>query len=221
MNGCPLLTEDKTNALAAGLGMTHLRNSLSTVPVVEDSPDFGEVVRCHGPAKPCAGHHGTDREHMATKQEIIESINAGIQKVDATFSGLTDEQLQQTVHSDDGWTAKQILAHLAGRKGAYDAIVMMAETGSNPFAGGVNVDDWNQQAVDERIDKSRDELLAEFRQVHEGLIARVQQLDDSTLSKTVPMPRGELAVSDVLAGSGGRHSINHSAEVEQALGIGA
>ncbi len=157
---------------------------------------------------------------MATKQEMIESINAGIAKVDATFGGLSDEQLQQKVHeADGGWTAKQILAHLAGRQGSYDAIVAMAQGTAPPFTSGV--DDWNQQAVDQRIGNSGDDLLAEFRQVHEALIARVRDMDADLLDAKVVMPRGEMSLSDILAGSGGRHSINHSAEVEAALGLSA
>ncbi|MGA7669017.1 MAG: DinB family protein [Nitrolancea sp.] len=157
---------------------------------------------------------------MATKQEIIESINAGIGRVEQTFGSLSDEQLEQKVHDvDGGWTAKQILAHLAGRQGSYDAIVAMAEGSAPPFTSGV--DDWNQQAVDQRIGMSRDELLNEFRKVHQGLIERVRGMDDELLSATIELPRGSAAVSDVLAGSGGRHSITHSAEVEAALGLSA
>ncbi len=157
---------------------------------------------------------------MATKQEIVASINDGIARVDATFGGLSDEQLQQKVHeADGGWTAKQILAHLAGRQGSYDAIVAMAQGDAPPFTSGV--DDWNQQAVDQRIDNSAEALLTEFQQVHETLIATVRDLDEDLLATTIAMPRGEMTLSDILAGSGGRHSISHSAEVEAALGLSA
>ena len=155
---------------------------------------------------------------MATKREIVDSINAGMARVDDTFGSLNDEQLGQKVHeADGGWTAKQILAHLAGRQGSYDAIIAMAAGSAPPFTSGV--DDWNQQAVDQRLSMSRDELLEEFRRVHQGLIERVRNMDDELLTATIELPRGAAPLSDVLAGSGGRHSISHSAEVEAALGL--
>ena len=85
---------------------------------------------------------------------------------------------------------------------------------------GFNVNDWNQSIVDERADRSRDELLHEFRQVHEALIKSVGELPDGAFETMLPSPRGgEVALGDMLAGSGGHHSVNHTVEVEQALGL--
>src|SRR3954462_11421067 len=51
---------------------------------------------------------------MATKQEIIETIQQGNQRVTRTFGVLTEEQLNTQVHFDPiGWNAGQLLAHLA------------------------------------------------------------------------------------------------------------
>ena len=51
---------------------------------------------------------------MATKQEITAAIREGIEHVERTFGALTDDQLRVKVHeADGGWTAKEILAHLA------------------------------------------------------------------------------------------------------------
>ena len=52
---------------------------------------------------------------MATREEIIGAIQQGIATVDQTFGDLSDEQLATEVY-EGGWTAKGILAHLAGRK---------------------------------------------------------------------------------------------------------
>jgi hypothetical protein len=159
---------------------------------------------------------------MATQQEIIDSIEAGMRRVEATFGTLSDDQLQRKVHEgEDGWTAKEILAHLAGRKAGYDRILVNAGGGEAATTGAINVDDWNRQSVNQRIGNSRDALLAEFRDVHQDLIDRVLGLEDEQLSETIDLPRGTMAVGDVLMRSGGQHSINHTAEVEQALGLAA
>src|SRR4051794_32847916 len=142
---------------------------------------------------------------MATKEEIIAAINQGIERVERTFGGLTDEQLATQVHSEEsGWTARDILTHLAGRAQGYDLIFGMAE-GTPPAArpGGFDVNAWNQSRIAERAEKSRDELLAEVRAVHEALIARVQALSDELLERTIPRAQGPMPVSEALRGGGG------------------
>jgi hypothetical protein len=156
---------------------------------------------------------------MATKQEIVETIQAGIDQVQQTFGSLSDEQLETTVYDGDGgWTAKEILAHLAARQPGYERMIGMAEGSASLPTGNVDFNALNQAAVDRIVDKSRDDLLAQFREVHEGLKTRVQGLPDDLLEKTITLPMGERVLSDVLLGSGGRHSINHSLDVEKAVG---
>ena len=158
---------------------------------------------------------------MPSKQEIIAAIQEGIDRVEVTFSGLTDEQLGVTVHEGDGgWTAGQVLAHLAGRAKGHQMLLSMA-TGAAPVGfGGLDVNAWNQQIVDERAGRSRDELLQEFRQTHEALIENVRELPDGAFEMMIPSPRGgEVEFGEMLAGSGGRHNVNHTVEVEQALGL--
>lgn len=154
---------------------------------------------------------------MATKQEIIAAIQQGIQRVEQTFSDLSDEQLDKRVHEGaDGWTACQILAHLAGRSDSYQMMFQLAEAPPPQDRPAFDVNHWNQQIVDARAGKSKDELLTEFRETHERLIQQVEALPDAALLQTVTMPRGPITVGDALAGSGGMHSVRHAEEVEQA-----
>ncbi|MCA1668496.1 MAG: VOC family protein [Thermomicrobia bacterium] len=92
----------------------------------------------------------------------------------------------------------------------------MAESGEG-LPSGFDVNAYNQAIVDERANKSRDTLLAEFLAVHEALIERVQGMSDAQLSKTMQWRTGEIPLGDVLRGSGGQHSINHAAEVTRVL----
>lgn len=157
---------------------------------------------------------------MATKPEITTAIRAGIDRVEQTFGDMSDEQLNKQIHEDDGgWTAKQVLAHLAGRADTHQMMFQMAGgPPPEPPAGGFDVNHWNQQIVDARSDKSRDELLTEFRDAHERLIERVEALPEEDLGKSVTTPRGTSTLGDVLMGSGGNHSVAHSEEVKQSLG---
>jgi hypothetical protein len=154
---------------------------------------------------------------MPTKPEIIQAINAGIERVDQTFGNLSDEQLATKVHDgENGWTAKQVLAHLAGRAETHDMMSKMAQ-GAPPPDGPFDVNTWNQRIVDDRADASRDDLLTEFRAAHERLAARVEGMPDAMLEMEITTPRGTSTMGEVLMGSGGMHSISHAEEVEQAL----
>ncbi|MDQ2784728.1 MAG: VOC family protein [Chloroflexota bacterium] len=156
---------------------------------------------------------------MATKQEITDTIRQGNQRVTQTFSGLTEEQLDTRVHFDPiGWTARQLLAHLAGRAPGHARMIGMAESGAG-FPPDFNLNAYNQQIVDARTGKSRDALIAEFLTVHDALIERVNGMSDAQLSTTLQWPTGEMPLSDVLRGSGGQHSIKHAAEAEKVLGF--
>ena len=154
---------------------------------------------------------------MATKPEIIEAINTGISRVEQTFGNLSDEQLATQVHQgENGWTAHQVLAHLAGRAETHDMMSKMAQGGA-PADGPFDVDVWNQRIVDERANTGRDELLVEFRDAHQRLAQRVEGMPEALLEREIPMPRGAAKMGDVLLGSGGMHSVAHAEEVDQAL----
>ncbi len=156
---------------------------------------------------------------MASKQEIITEIQTGNARVAHTFGTLSDAQLATKINEGaGGWTAKQILAHLAARQATYDVLMQMA--GSERAVGsGFDIDAWNQKQVDERQDKSRDALLEEFRATHERLAERVRAMPDAELSRTVVFPRGPVTLGDVLRNSGGTHSVQHAEAVEKALGL--
>ena len=159
---------------------------------------------------------------MAMKQEIIEAIRTSQERVFTTFSSLSAGQLATRVHDDEGdqWTAKQVLAHLAGRAQSYELIVKMAQPGvAPPQLGGFDIDEWNRRLVDARFDKGVPELLAEFKQVHDDLVKQVETMPEETLRSELPMPQGAVRLGDQILSSGAIHSINHAEVVEQVLGL--
>jgi len=156
---------------------------------------------------------------MPTRDEITVAISDGVDTVVETFSGLSDEQLATQVY-DEGWTARDVLAHLAGRQASYEMMSKLAQGGPPPAnMGSFDVNAWNQQHIDARAGQSRDELIEEFRQVHLAVLARVQGMDEETLGRTFQGPRGETTVGAQLMGSAGTHSSTHANDVKQALGL--
>lgn len=158
--------------------------------------------------------------NLASKAEIVDAIRAGVGRVQSTFGELTEEQLDTQVYDGPtGWTARQVLAHLAGREDTYDLLIQLAEETGGAPPGGFDIDTWNQQLIVDRQSRSLGTLLREFQQVHERLIARVEALRDDQLQRVVVFPNQETTLGDVLLGSGGMHSIQHAEDVEKSLGL--
>lgn len=155
---------------------------------------------------------------MATREEIIRAVEEGREQVESTFRGLSDEQLDTQIYEDEGgWTARDILAHLAGRAQTYDMIYQFASSGEAIDPASFNVNAGNQALVDARRDRTPEELLDEFHLTHANLVERVQETDDVLLAKPVRLPGRELPAGDLLMNSGGRHSMAHAADVAEAL----
>jgi hypothetical protein len=157
---------------------------------------------------------------LASRTEIIDAIQAGINRVCSTFASLSEDQLETTIYEGpNGWKAREILAHLAGRQETYDMLIAMAFESNGTPPAGFNIDTWNQRLVDDRSGSDRDSLLEEFKTVHENLIARVETFRDDQLALPIALPNRETTLGDVLLGSGGMHSMQHAADTEQALDL--
>jgi DinB superfamily len=155
---------------------------------------------------------------VASKVEIVAMIEQGTAQVQRIFGPLSDAQLRTRIHQGEGgWTAREVLAHLAARQPINDRLLQLAAGDGMPLSGNLNADEWNQTLVDERLDKTKDTLLAEFQAVQASLIARVEAMPDHMLAKPVPLPQGEMPLGDVLGLAGGMHAGGHAQEVEQAL----
>jgi hypothetical protein len=155
---------------------------------------------------------------MADKAAIVDTIQQGTDQVRRTFGSLSDEQLRTKIHEGErGWTARDVLAHLAARQAVNDRLLRMASGDAAPIAAIPSMDDWNQTLIDARRASDRDTLLAEFQAVQDALIAQVQTLSDDQLARPVPLPQGEMLLGDLLGMAGGAHAGHHAQEVEQAI----
>jgi hypothetical protein len=159
---------------------------------------------------------------VTSKADIIAAIEAGNARVAAVFGALSAEQLATRVYPGGrGWTARDILAHLAGRGPGHEIVLELARDPTTFDFANFDADAWNQQRVDELAGLGRDELLAEFRAVHEALRDRVAAMSDAELSVELAFPFGSLGLGDVLQLSGGEHSEQHADDVARALDLPA
>ncbi len=155
---------------------------------------------------------------MPTKQEVLDMIRDGQEEVRKTFPTLSEEQLRTQIHEEEnGWTAKQILAHLATN---YDRVQSFLQPGaSHETLFGDALVGWNQVGVDRLSVMPFPELLAECGRVHQDLARMVEGMSEDELNREMPWGQGTAPLSDVIFRVGGRHCVGHSQTVANALGI--
>ena len=117
----------------------------------------------------------------------------------------------------EGWTLKDLLAHLAGGTGKNFQTILEAVVGRQPVDPSVlaDVDAKNRQDVAARKDKSVGELLSEIQGEAEAIDLLLAQLteDDRDLRQgNIPMSLGEGLNQDP-----GGHYRTHLADFKEAL----
>ena len=91
---------------------------------------------------------------------------------------------------EEGWTAKDILAHVASIEWTYPKLLLLAaqpptedRDAEKRFKGGIG--DYNHRHVEKRKQSTVDELLGEFERNRTATIAAVEDADDALLRERV------------------------------------
>jgi uncharacterized protein (TIGR03083 family) len=152
---------------------------------------------------------------VASKQEIISAYQQSTRRLDGIVAGGSEEDLKKVVYP--GWSAKQLLCHLASTSGSAAFFIMMAQSGQG-MGAGFDVDRWNAEQVTARQDRPVEEIMAEFRAGHESSIKAVESAADDLMTKQVPdFSGGMLALADLIKGSATDHEAGHLDDLEKAL----
>ena len=117
----------------------------------------------------------------------------------------------------EGWTLKDLLAHLAGGTSKNFQTILEAVVGRQPVDPSVlaDVDAKNRRDVEDRKDKSIGELVSEIQGEAEAidlLLARLTEEDKDLRQGNIPMSLGEGLSQDP-----GGHYRTHLADFKEAL----
>ena len=119
------------------------------------------------------------------RAEIIAALETDAAAVAEAVSGLPDRRWNAGVY-ENGWTARQLLAHLAAIEWTYPKLIDRArEAPSAPAAGGggFDMDAYNRRQVEKRADASVADLLDEFSSNRAATIAALRDADDDLLAR--------------------------------------
>lgn len=112
------------------------------------------------------------------KQEFLDQMRAGRAALDAATSGMTEEQITQDIVAGE-WTVKDILAHLAAWQGeAQLAAERVAAGQSDGYLIEEGIDEWNRRRVDERRRLPLVDVIQEYNETYEALLAALDRCAD-------------------------------------------
>lgn len=127
------------------------------------------------------------QEKLPDKAELLERMEQGWQDFTTFLGGLTTEQM--TVPTDAaGWTVKDHIMHLAVWA---DGIYALLEGESRYERMGLDAETWYSPGYDRMNaviqkryrDLPLDDVLSNFNQVHQRLVAKIRTMTDEELTR--------------------------------------
>lgn len=131
-----------------------------------------------------------------TRDQLIADLQTDRDALLAAVHNIPAQHWSRGVY-EHGWTAKQLLAHIAAIEWTYPKLIERAQPASahstapdasQPF----DMDAYNQRQVQRRADHTIDQLLDEFAQNRQATIAAIQSAPDHLL-KTPTKSAGGVA----------------------------
>lgn len=158
---------------------------------------------------------------MTTRDEFIQAVRS----VDERLETIRDEILANPEKPllEGTWRVRDALSHLAARANGVPRVLARVEAIDHPSGAPAatprNIDEINAGQVDERVDRSAEELLDEIREGHANAIKAAEGLDSVLLERSIPLGfrPGDATVAELLVMGGPRHDGNHVDQIEAAL----
>jgi len=164
---------------------------------------------------------------MTTKEEVISAIEAA----DARIKNLAPALLAHGPDPlpDSEWDVREALCHVAARANPVPLSLsimqrmLVATAQTQPFdprAAANRGAAINQTQLDERMDRSVEEVLAEIQTGHQTALATVREMPQDQFDQSFPRVTGdgETSLGEMILRAGAGHEKEHLDQIERALG---
>jgi uncharacterized damage-inducible protein DinB len=130
------------------------------------------------------GSMATDKP--ITRERILRILNAQAEKTARAIAGL-DEATLSLPARDDGWTAKEILAHMAW---GHEAMLALAQNRvpSEQISGAFDLDAHNEAQRQRTRDLPLADVLVLLDQARQKVRAYVEQVDEADFNQMIHTP---------------------------------
>ncbi len=145
------------------------------------------------------------------KMTLLRMIREAHAPIEAA-TALDDEALAGPAAGMDGWTRKDVLAHVEWWNHHSSDVIEGVRTGVDPYPGGD--EPWDPDAWNDRIlAENRDRTAADVRQGEAGsfarLVAAIEQATDEELFAEDPYPWLDGTVAETIEDDSTRHYPDH------------
>lgn len=140
-------------------------------------------------------------QHIPSKAELLKTLRSREQTIVDRVRSIPIEEFEQGRY-ENGWTGRQILAHVASIEWTYPRLIDLAkqpppapsteqapkaeagsDTRSETVQGGI--ESYNERQVEKRAEASVEELLEEFQKNRAATIAAVEAVNEALLSAPI------------------------------------
>jgi DinB family protein len=164
---------------------------------------------------------------MTTKDEVISAIETADARVKALTPALREHGADPLPDSE--WDVREALCHVAARANAVPLSLsimqrMLSATGQtqplDPGAAARRSAAINQAQLEERMDRSMDQVLAEIEAGHQAAIATVRDMPQTEFDQRFQRVTGDgdTSLGEMILRAGAGHEKEHLDQIERALG---
>jgi len=119
---------------------------------------------------------------MSEINELADKLKSEGEKFHAIFAGLTDDQWQTEVYTEDQtWTIRNVLAHFVTSERGLVRLFERIRSGGEGAADDFSIDRYNARQHEKTKDLPSDELLEQYKVVRADTVAWVLSLQESDL----------------------------------------
>lgn len=157
---------------------------------------------------------------MSDKHTLIQNrLRDEGDKLLAMFEGLTPEQWQMVIYTDGmTWTIKDLLAHQISAEGEFQFYGRDVLNGGQGAPENFDINAFNNRAVAAKIDRTPEQLLADFRSTRQTTIDFVAAIRDDQFALQGRHPFFGLMTIEDLFKLIYRHNMMHARDIRKALG---
>ena len=118
-------------------------------------------------------------------EQIVKKMSGEGEKILEFFTGLSESLWDQQLYSDGAeWSVHEVLAHIVEAEGSLFRLFSNILKGGTGVPQDFDIDRYNATQVEKLSDKTREGLLALFRERRAQMVAFVGELTPEDLEKT-------------------------------------
>ena len=158
---------------------------------------------------------------VQTRNDLLAALRDDAARLPQVVAAIGADDLERGVY-ENGWSARQLLAHLAAIEWTYPRLIEQARSPAearptSSASGSFNMDAYNHRQVSNRADATIPELLEEFARNRQSTISAIAEAEEQLLNQPTRSAGGaQGTLLEVLTNVTLAHVRTHLSDLESA-----